>query len=294
MTFVAITIDLHQGDDPGDIGLACEVLQERGIQATFFVPSAMLEDARYRTACRAILRTGHEPASHSHDHDFVEMRALMSGSANELGFLARSKAIHEDYFGREATAFRSPCWCHLGPPAVEMLAELGYRVDSSATPQRLGILSSTPFDNVWTLAPRRPWELAPGLLEVPTSCFLVPAGAPTFMVLRRRGSRLLLRLLAWEAGAFSRPLTVQFHVGFLNPSSVRHRRPSEPLSVRDFIPRRSGGLGFKHRLRSSDMGAMAEIAAGILDAVDPSRCLALSTIAAHVTASRRTAVRSPS
>jgi hypothetical protein len=282
MKRVAVTLDLHRGDRADDIVIGCEALRARGIEATIFVPSAILEDPGYRAACRAIDAGGHEPASHSHDHDAREMNALMHGARGDLDFLARSKAVHEDFFGRAVTAFRSPCWCRLGPTAIEMLAGLGYRVDSSATPQRLGLLSSTPFDDVWTFAPRTPFELAPGLLEIPTSCFLIPAGAPSFMILRRTASRMLFKGLAAEAKLFARVLTLQFHASFFNPHSLKRAATPKPLALADFIPQRAGGLAFKHRLRSGDPRLATAIAADILGAVDPSHCAGLSTIAEEI------------
>jgi peptidoglycan/xylan/chitin deacetylase (PgdA/CDA1 family) len=286
MNRVAVTLDLHRGDRADDIVLACQALRARGITATVFVPSAILEDPGYRAACGAIVAAGHEPASHSHDHDAREMNALMHGGRGDLDFLARSKAIHEDCFGRAVTAFRTPCWCGLGPAAIGMLAGLGYRVDSSATPQRLGLLSSTPFDDVWTFAPRAPFQLAPGLLEIPTSCFLIPAGAPSFMILRRTGSRVLFRWLTAEAKLFTRVLTLQFHVSFFNPHSPKRAAPRKPLALADFVPQRSGGLAFKHRLRSGDPRLASAIATDILDALDPSRCMGLSAIAEEIVRER--------
>ena len=196
---IALTVDVHAEDRPADVGRAAAWLHEHGIPATFFVPSALFEDARFRPHVIRLPSLGFEVGSHGHDHDFAEIRALMRGAGADLDFLRRSHALYQDTFGGAPISFRSPAWCPLGPGAIAALVELGYRVDSSATPQRLPIFSSTPYANTWLFARRTPYELAPGLLEVPTSCLLLPAASPTWLTLRRRAASAFLRLLLWEA-----------------------------------------------------------------------------------------------
>jgi hypothetical protein len=124
---------------------------------------------------------------------------LNSGINDQLNFLEDSKSCFEDSLGYSPRYFRSPTWCGLGFPAVEELVRLGYQVDCSATPQRPGLLSSLPFENPWIFAPRRPYWLRRGLLEIPTSTFLLPLGSAAFAMLRGLGSRILLRFLRMEA-----------------------------------------------------------------------------------------------
>ena len=210
---IALTVDVHAEDRPADISRAAAWLGEHGIPATFFVPSALFEDARFRPHVIRLPSLGFEVGSHGHDHDFAEIRALMRGTAADLEFLRRSHVLYQDTFGGSPISFRSPAWCPLGPRAIAALVELGYRVDSSATPQRLPILSSTPYANTWLFARRTPYELAPGLLEVPTSCLLLPAASPTWLTLRRRAALAFLRLLLWEARRRAdRVPCVQLHV----------------------------------------------------------------------------------
>lgn len=277
----AITIDLHDGDDPADIRVACEALKARDIRATFFVPTGILSQAKYRIAVREIVSHDHEAASHSHLHDYVEMRALMRGRQRDLRFLGVAKAIHEDIFGVAPSSFRSPCWCHLGPAAVGELSELGYSVDSSATPQRLGVFSSLPFENVWTFAPRHLRYIAPSLLEVPTSTFLLPAGSPTFSIIGSGPARLFVRALALEGRRCSgRVLSVQFHPHAFNPSSTHtYSRPAR-LTARSFRLTAEGGFEFKHFLRSSDVASTVSLTKAILGIVAPFQSLTMSEIAA--------------
>lgn len=277
---VAITLDLHHGDDPDDILLACEFLGERGIPATFFIPSALLETREYGEVLRRIPSFGHEPASHTHRHDARELGALVRGRGAELDFLAHSRRVHEDAFGASPTSFRSPAWCFLGPAAIERLSELGYRVDSSATPQRLGIFSSDPFGNVWTYSPRRPYPLTGTLLEVPTSSFLFPAGNPTFATLRRAGSLALVGLLAAEARwRGSRVLNLQFHPADF-ATAPRGPVPRLPRpSLGDFLLRPQGGFGFRYHVRCLDPVRAGERTRAIFGLLEPATFLSLASVA---------------
>ena len=249
---IALTVDVHAEDRPADISRAAAWLGEHGIPATFFVPSVLLEDAGFQPHVIRLPSLGFEVASHGHQHDYVEIRALMRGAAADLDFLRRSHALYQDTFGSAPISFRSPAWCPLGPGAIAALVELGYRVDSSATPQRLPIFSSTPYANTWLFARRTPYALAPGLLEVPTSCLMLPAASPTWLTLRRQASTALLHLLLWETRRRAACVPcVQFHISDFVPDAAPPF-PEERLSLASFLPRRDGGLRFKVFLRERE------------------------------------------
>lgn len=249
---IALTVDVHEEDRPADVDRAAHWLREAGIPATFFVPSALFGHAAFRPHVVRLPTLGHEVGSHGHQHDFVEIRALMRGNATDLDFLWRSNALYLETFGSAPVSFRSPAWCPLGPAAIDMLVALGYRVDSSATPQRLPIFSSTPYANTWVRARRGIHELTPGLVEVPTSCLLLPAASPTFLTLRRRAALTFLRLLLWEARHNAdRVPCVQLHVSDF-VSDAAPPSPDERLSLGSFLPRPDGGLRFKVFLRERD------------------------------------------
>ncbi len=251
---LALTVDVHAEDRPAQVGRAAGWLHEQGIPATFFIPSALFEHPDFRPQIIALPALGFEVASHGHQHDYTEIRALMRGCGADLDFLRRSHGLYQDTFGCAPISFRSPAWCPLGRDAIRALVDLGYRVDSSSTPQRLPIFSSTPYANTWLLARRGPHELAPGLLEVPTSCLLLPAASPTFLTLRRRAALAFLRLLLWEARRWrDRVPCVQLHVSdFVPDSAPPPPPPEETLGLGSFLPRRDGGLRFKVFLRERD------------------------------------------
>jgi hypothetical protein len=210
MRACAITLDVHAGDSADDLLRAQATLRENALRATYFVPTGLLADAAMRRALRAIDDGEAEIASHGRDHDSVEVGALAS-SEGALDFLDRSKKEYEDFFGRAPVAFRSPCWCGLSARALDRLALLGYRVDSSATPQRLGLLSSSPWQNPWLTASRQPRFVRPELLEVPTSSFLFPFGSMSLALLRKWGALAFAASLAAEAWCTPSVVVVQLH-----------------------------------------------------------------------------------
>ncbi len=131
---VALTVDVHKEDEPGDVSRAAQWLHTAGIRATFFVPSALFEHSGFRPHVALLPSLGHKVGSHGHCHDFNEIRLLMRGRAADLTFLRRSRDLYEDIFGCAPLAFRSPAWCPLGPAAIRALVGLGYRVDSERDP----------------------------------------------------------------------------------------------------------------------------------------------------------------
>ena len=247
----AITIDVHAGNEPHEIESAGDWLAARHIRATFFVVSRKFEDAASATALQQLLAEGHELASHSHNHDQREVRALLEGAESDLKFIHDSKHRFEDCFDASPNAFRSPRWCVLHRRAQRALVDAGYRVDSSATPQRPAILSSLPYDDTWMTSPRAPHYLAEGLLEVPTSCLLVPAAAATFTILRSLSSLFLEALVIESLFATERVMTLQFHPSDFSPVCAGGHR-NRTVTLRDFWPQRYGGVRIRHALTERD------------------------------------------
>jgi len=114
---------------------------------------------------------------------------------------------------------------------------------------------------------RRVHFLRPGLLEIPTSTLLVPAGSPTFRTLRRRFTLGMLRLLLAEARALgSRAVVAQFHPEDFNPHGTLVR-PTRRMQPADFLPMARGGFEFRAFLRDNDsarVNATARASVGLL------------------------------
>ena len=274
---VALTVDLHQWDDPADIRFCSEWLARAGIEATFFVPSEMFTQGQYSDGLRRLKDFGHEVGSHSHFHDATEIYQLTRGDRSGLGFLHDSKKMYEDFFGASPDAFRSPCWCKLGRGALETLQDLGYRIDSSVTPQRLCFMGSLPYQSSWFFASRRVRYLCPGLLEIPSSALIVPASSTAFRIMRGF-STLFVRSLLWEAQRFSdMVVTLEFHPEDFNPDSKRLWVWNQ-LKPSDFLLRRIGGFGFRHYLQESNYRRISEKARSLVRLLSKHRMRTLSQI----------------
>jgi hypothetical protein len=273
---VAVTVDVHKTDKPAAIRTASEALAEQRIRATFFVPASLLRSRRHRTALRTLPALGHEVGSHGYAHDWIEVDALVNAAhPSQLRFLERAQSLAADFYGAAPTAFRSPVWCRLGRIALDELVRLGYTVDSSATPQRLMVLSSLPFGPGWTLCPRRPHYIRPTLLEIPTSTLVVPLGSPTFRFLGRTLSALLLSLIIHESRLFSdRVITVQFDACDFNGTTPVEER----LSLRDFTLQRHGGFPLRRYLRQSSAPGIIATTRTVLQRIAFAPALTLSEL----------------
>lgn len=272
---VAITVDLHEGDVPSDITVAAKWLADAGVAATFLVPTSMLLQPRYIPHVRELGALGHEVGTHTHKHDWTEIHALIEGGPSRLGFMELSKRLFEDHLGRSPLAFRSAAWCPLGPAALDELQRLGYRVDSSATPQRLGLLSSCPGRGRWMRVARGPHLVRPGLLELPTSTILVPAASPAFLTFRRVLSAGLVRVLLAEARLFvDRVVVLQFHPSDFSPIPGAGASHSQ-ITLRDFVLHREGGFGFKHFLRDTDPARITAMTQALIELSSSSRRVGL-------------------
>jgi polysaccharide deacetylase family protein (PEP-CTERM system associated) len=107
-------------------------LAERGVQATFFVVGQIAE--HNPALVRAIHQAGHEVASHSWDHQRVHSFTPATFRAD----VRRSKDALEQVTGEEVVGFRAPTFSIVRPTlwAIDELAELGMRYDSSIYPVR--------------------------------------------------------------------------------------------------------------------------------------------------------------
>lgn len=119
------------------------LLDGHNTKATFFVMGALAE--KFPEIVRRVISLGHEVASHGHDHLLV-FRLLPEEFRRDT---ERSKGLLEDLAGKQVSGYRAPefsirkqaLW------ALDILAELGFRYDSSTIPihhRRYGIPGFSP------------------------------------------------------------------------------------------------------------------------------------------------------
>jgi peptidoglycan-N-acetylglucosamine deacetylase len=116
---------LSQGTYGARVGvpLILQILERRGIHATFFVPGRVAE--RYPAVVRAIVGAGHELAHHGYTHTSP---TVLPAEAEE-DELTRGLEILSS-FGRPVTGYRSPAW-EFSEHTLGLLARHGLRYSSN-------------------------------------------------------------------------------------------------------------------------------------------------------------------
>ena len=107
-----------------------DLLEEAGIRATFFVVGNVAD--AYPELVREVARRGHEIGSHSYSHELISCMEPAAFKAD----MERSLKQLQELTGQPVLGFRAPefsvgslnHWC------FEILAELGFRYDSSVFP----------------------------------------------------------------------------------------------------------------------------------------------------------------
>ncbi|HKQ97896.1 MAG TPA: polysaccharide deacetylase family protein [Candidatus Polarisedimenticolia bacterium] len=196
------------------------------VQGTFFVLGLVAET--HPALVRRIRDAGHEVASHGHDHRPVFAMSPATFRAD----LQRTRAAIESACGVRVAGYRAPDFSIPAAAfwALEILAEEGYRYDSSLFPwkgPRYGVAEA--FD-----APFRVRTRAGDLVEFP------------LVVSTRLGRRLpavgggYFRLFpyAWHRDAVRRlnrrrhPATAYFHPYEIDPDEIRRSPHRLPLTLR--------------------------------------------------------------
>ncbi len=204
-----------------------ELLDGHGARGTFFTLGWLAE--RYPSLVRRIAVAGHEVASHGYAHQRASELTPEAFRAD----IRLAKVILEDITGSPVTGYRAPSfsigeanlWAH------DCIAEVGYRYSSSVYPVRhdhYGIPD----------APRFPWRLPNGLVEVPISTVHVlgrnwPAGGGGFFRL------LPYALSRWQIArvnaADRRPAIFYFHPWEIDPEQPRVTAATAKTRFRHYI-----------------------------------------------------------
>jgi hypothetical protein len=111
-----------------------DLLGEHGMRGTFFVVAEDLRDPAAREVVSRAVDEGHEIASHSHTHPYDLIRQDRAAMTDEI---VRAEEAIGELTGSAPSGFRAPGY-NTSPALLEILAERGYRYDSSSFP-------STPY-----------------------------------------------------------------------------------------------------------------------------------------------------
>lgn len=204
-----------------------ELLARHHAHGTFFTLGWVAE--RYPQLVRRIADAGHEVASHGYAH---ERASDLSPEAFKAD-IRLAKAVLEDITGAAVSGYRAPSfsigsanlWAH------DCIAEVGYRYSSSVYPVKhdhYGIPD----------APRFPWRLPNGLVEVPVSTVRLfgrnwPAGGGGFFRL------LPYSLSRWQIARVNaddrRPAIFYFHPWEIDPEQPRVTGATAKTRFRHYI-----------------------------------------------------------
>jgi polysaccharide deacetylase family protein (PEP-CTERM system associated) len=200
------------------------LLEQQDTRATFFCLGWIAE--RFPEVVRKIVAAGHELASHGYEH----RRASEQTRAEFGADITRAKALLEDIGGIAVVGYRAPSFS-IGRSnlwAFDVIAEAGYHYSSSVYPVRHDHYGMPD-------APRFPFRLNNGLLEIPVTTTLLwgrnlPAGGGGYFRLAP------YRLSRWAIKRVNdkdnRPA-----IFYMHPWEIDHEQP------------RVAGVGMKTRLR---------------------------------------------
>jgi polysaccharide deacetylase family protein (PEP-CTERM system associated) len=213
-----------------------DVLDEAGVRATFFVVGNVAE--AYPGLVREVVRRGHEIGSHTYSHELVFRMRPTTFRAD----MQRSLAGLQDLTGQPILGFRAPEFSvgHLRHWCFEILAELGFRYDSSVFPlphARYGIPQAPPYPFAITTPggmiheyPLATWDV--GRFRLPV------AGGSYFRLL----PGCILRRALDDIDASKRTAVLyfhpyEFHAGWLNPSWPAWRQSFRASNLRFTLSR---------------------------------------------------------
>ena len=204
-----------------------ELLDDVGVKGTFFIQGRVAET--FPALPARLVAEGHEVQSHGHTH-----RALYTMTPRQLrSELERAKKTVEDASGTRVWAFRAPDFSihRSNLWALDVLAEVGFEVDSSIFPAR----SARYGIPEWELGPQRV-GLRNGreILEVPVAIWpvagirLAVAGGGYWRVLPaallERGIRAVTES--------ERPVVLYCHPYEFSPRELDDYRGEIPWSLR--------------------------------------------------------------
>lgn len=210
-----------------NVNLILQLLDDHDARATFFVLGWVAE--RYPQLVRLIVAQGHEIASHGYEHE----RASAQPRDRFLADIALAKAVLEDIGGESVAGYRAPSfsigkanlWAH------DCIAEAGYAYSSSVYPVRHDHYGMPD-------APRFPYRLESGLLEVPVTTMRWmgrnwPAGGGGYFRL------LPYAVSRWQIAKVNRDdaraAMFYFHPWEIDPEQPRVSRASMKTRFRHYV-----------------------------------------------------------
>ena len=181
-----------------------DLYDKYGVKATFFYTGHIAK--LYPDVVKMAYARGHEVGSHGLTHEVSKAFDVLSPE-EQLSHLRQSKQILEDIIGDQVVSFRAPA-ARVDKAFPKVLAEAGFKVDSSVSSQRLDMMFS--FGALkklhWLTAPRKAYftqtdnifrQGESDVMEAPISALGFPY-IGTFMRIAPGVNRLTRRMLYCE------------------------------------------------------------------------------------------------
>jgi len=234
-----------------------DLLAQHQTHATFFVLGWIAE--KHPQLVRTILERGHEIASHGYWH-----RLIYDQTPDDFRKDIRlAKEVLTQITGHDVSAYRAPSFSITNKSlwALQILAEEGYRVDSSIFPirhDRYGIPDSpTEFHAVETNAGRI-WECPPTVLTL--GGFNVPvAGGGYFRLFPLAWSRRMLL----RANRENRPFLMYLHPWEFDPAQPRLGIGSRITQFRHYVNLSSTEYKLARLLSEFRFGRLSDVLASV-------------------------------
>ena len=204
-----------------------ELLDQHQAKATFFMLGWLAQ--RYPRIVREISEHGHEVASHGQAH----LRASDQSPAEFDNDIRDAKHVIEDTTGVAVRGYRAPSFSigHRNLWAFDRIAEAGYCYSSSVYPVQ--------HDHYgWPAAPRFPFRVSPGLIEIPVSTARVfgrnlPAGGGGYF---RLAPYALSRWAIKRVNRIDRrPAIFYFHPWEIDPQQPRVKGAGLKARFRHYV-----------------------------------------------------------
>jgi peptidoglycan/xylan/chitin deacetylase (PgdA/CDA1 family) len=217
--------------------MAIDLCEEPGIRSTFFVTAGFAHE--YKDHIERMQALGQEIGCHGLTHGDEEDYDRMPVKMQRTYIQEATKTLRA-VVDAPITAFRSPR-VKTSAQTLRLLAEYGFRADSSVCPQRVDFVSSNLVNLNWLIAPRRPYHPHSAnafgrgdvpIWEIPISAMVVPFVSSALNVLGLRFFKVFFRLLYAESRRTGKPIVYLAHpIEFIIPKAKRRH-----FTLKQFSP----------------------------------------------------------
>ena len=203
-----------------------DLCAEFGIRSTFFFIARQAQ--KYQEQIKRLQALGHEIGCHGLTHADEEEYNRMPVDM-QRAYIEEATGVLEELAGAPIVTFRSPR-VKISAQTLGLLAEHGYKADSSICSQRMDLVSANLVNLGWLRAPRLPYHPRSDnafkrgdlpIWEIPVSAMILPFTTTVLNVLGVRFMRVLFQLLYREARRTGKPIVYLAHPFDFVPRQVQ-------------------------------------------------------------------------